>query len=73
MNKKGQATAGVIVLIIVLIALVIAVGYYEITKKDNVNVFKSGAQSISPAPVVHFGGCAIIKEYIYANSAKAGS
>ena len=68
MDNKGQATAGEIVLIIFLFILIIAVGYYEVTKKDSVEVFKAGSQSISPSPVVHFGGCAIIKEYVYADA-----
>lgn len=68
MNNKGQATAGEIILIVLLFGLVIAGGWYEFTKKDINQTFKAGSQSISPAPVVHFGGCAIIKEYLYANS-----
>ena len=66
--NKGQSTVGEIVLIIVLIAVIALAGYYELAKKDTTQVFKAGAQSISPSPVVHLGGCAIIKEYVYADS-----
>ena len=67
MNNKGQATGGEIALIILLVIIIGAVFFYETTKKTQVTKFEAGSQSISPAPVVHFGGCAIIKEYLYAN------
>ena len=68
LNSKGQATGGEIALIILLVLLICGVVLYEITKKDNTQIFKAGSQSISPSPVVHFGGCAIIKEYLYGGS-----
>lgn len=66
-NNKGQASAGEIILIVVLLTIICAVGYYEITKKNQTNTFKDHSQSIAPSPSVHFGGCSIIKEYIYAD------
>ena len=68
MNNKGQATAGEIILIVLLFAMLVGAGWYEFTKKDTTQIFKAGSQSISPSPVVHFGGCAIIKEYLYGGS-----
>lgn len=58
---------------IIIMVLILAIGgifFYEITKKTSSQKFEAGSQSISPAPVVHFGGCAIIKEYLYANPDK---
>lgn len=66
-NNKGEASAGEIILIVLLIALLCGIGWYEFTKKTESNIFKDHSQSISPSPSVHFGGCSIIKEYVYAD------
>jgi len=51
----------------VLIIVIGGLTYLLYTKKSDTQIFKAGSQSISPSPVVHLGGCAIIKEYIYAD------
>ena len=72
-NNKGQTGVGEVVIILVLVVVIGGLTYLLYTKKSDTQVFKAGSQSISPAPVIHFGGCAIIKEYLYANSNKTSS
>lgn len=68
MNKKGQTGAWEAVIIIVLFIIIGGLVYLLYTKSSDTSIFKAGSQSISPSPSVHLGGCAIIKEYIYAGS-----
>ena len=73
LNNKGQTGAWEGLIILVLIVVIAVVGYYEFTKKDSTSIFKDHSQSVSPTLAPHLGGCAIVKEYVYAdpiNSAK---
>lgn len=66
-NNKGQTGAGEVVIIMILIIVIGGLTYLLYTKKSDTQIFKSGAQSVEPRITPSFGGCAIVKEYTYAN------
>lgn len=73
MNKKGQSTAVEIILIIFLCAVMGVVGWYEFTRKTEVNTYQNGSHPIDITAHPFLGGCAVLKVYkdgIYDNSIK---
>lgn len=46
LNKRGQATAGEIILIVILFAMLVAAGWYALSKKTESNTFHDKSQQI---------------------------
>lgn len=67
LNSKGQTGVWEGIIILILIILLGGSVYLLLSRKTDTQIFKAGSQSISPPITAHFGGCAVVKEYVYAN------